>query len=119
MTQQENFKQMDQDKIMQRYNEYKRAREQRLREDQQLQQAKTETQALWETKKSLADKVVTTRKAHVCHVCKRTIQPGEQATVKAELTNIATGSGYTAGFQTSYTCSSCKPTIQQNDREEA
>lgn len=110
---------MDETKVLQRYNEYKRAREQRLREEQQLQQAKTETQALWETKKSLAGKTVTTRKAHVCHVCKRTIQPGEQATVKAELTNIATGSGYTAGFQTSYTCSNCKPTSQQNEQEEA
>lgn len=117
MTQQET-KQMDQDKIMQRYQEYKQIREARQQEEKQLQQAKTETQALWETKKNLAGKQVTTRKAHVCNVCKRTIQPGEQATVKAVLTNVSS-SGYTAGFQTTYTCSSCKQPDQQTNREDA
>lgn len=99
---------MDNEKVMQRYQEYKKAREEREQTEKTLQAQKTETQAFWQAKREIPGKVVTTRKPHVCCSCKQTIAAGEKATVKARFTNVAVGGGWTPGFETQYYCSACR-----------
>ncbi len=101
-------KEMNLDKIAEQYRLYKQAREARLAQEQQFIQQQAETEAFWQAKKEIAGKQVTCRKSHVCVQCGQTIPEGAQATVKAKLTNLSSG-GYTAGFQTTYTCSRCNP----------
>jgi hypothetical protein len=101
-------KQLNPDKIAEQYRLYKQAREARIAQEQQLIQQQAEGFSFWQAKKEISGKQVTCRKSHVCVECGRVIEAGETATVKAHFTNLSSG-GYTAGFQTTYTCIHCKP----------
>jgi hypothetical protein len=106
---------MDNAKVEEQYKLYKLRQaekdQEKTAEKQENERKRAEKDAFWKAKVEQANrKIVTCRIPHKCADCGALIPAGSRVHVRAFFGNIAVNGGYTAGFESRYYCTKCRPT---------